>query len=72
MIVEYDASVNAAYIKLADEIPAGGVDYTFPCPPSEIRGAMINLDFDAEGRLIGIEVLDAKAVLPPELLCDRN
>ncbi|MEU8820938.1 DUF2283 domain-containing protein, partial [Actinoplanes sp. NPDC048796] len=26
------------------------------------------LDFDAEGRLLGVEVLDARGKLPPELL----
>ena len=68
MIVEYDPDANAAYVGLADEIVAGGVDFTYPCPPSEIRGAMINLDFDHDGKLVGIEVLDARGVLPVELL----
>jgi uncharacterized protein YuzE len=29
---------------------------------------MINLDFDDEGKLIGVEVLDASKLLPPEAL----
>jgi uncharacterized protein YuzE len=29
---------------------------------------MINLDFDDQGRLIGIEVLDASSKLPKQLL----
>lgn len=29
---------------------------------------MINLDFDGAGRLVGIEVLDASKLLPPEIL----
>jgi uncharacterized protein YuzE len=29
---------------------------------------MINLDFDAAGRIVGLEVLDARAKLAPELL----
>ena len=33
---------------------------------------MINLDFDADGRLIGIEVLDASKFLPLELLVKPN
>lgn len=29
---------------------------------------MINLDFDAEGRVVGIEILDAHSKLPQYLL----
>jgi len=29
---------------------------------------MVNLDVDAEGRLLGIEVLDARRLLPTALL----
>ncbi len=67
MRVTYDADVDAAYIYLAAEIPAGGVARTVPVDPREIDG-MINLDFDAEGRLVGIEVLDASRFLSPQLL----
>jgi uncharacterized protein YuzE len=67
MKLSYDSSVDAAYIQIAEEIGAGGVAMTYPCDPLEVRGE-INLDFDAEGRLIGIEVLDASKKLPPELL----
>lgn len=67
MKLTYDRSVDAAYIQLAREIPAGGVAKTCPCDPLEVGGE-INLDFDAEGRLVGIEILDASKKLPPELL----
>ncbi len=67
MKLSYDRSVDAAYIQLAREIAAGGVAKTYPCDPLEVSG-QINLDFDAEGRLIGIEILDASKKLPPELL----
>jgi uncharacterized protein YuzE len=33
---------------------------------------MINLDFDAEGRLLGIEVLGAASRLPREVLSSLN
>ena len=49
------------------DIPPGGVKHTYPCDPQEVKG-MINLDFDEEGRLLGIEVLDASKKLPPDLL----
>jgi uncharacterized protein YuzE len=64
--VEYDRSADAAYIYLT-EIGAGQVASTYPCDPSQVRG-QINLDFDADGRLLGIEVLDASKFLPADLL----
>lgn len=67
MKVTYDESVDAAYIQLADDIGTGGVAQTYACDPDEI-GGMINLDFDAGGRVIGVEVLDASKLLPPEVL----
>lgn len=67
MRVTYDASVDAAYIQLVDNIGAGGVENTYPCDPREV-GGMINLDLDSAGRLVGIEVLDASKLLPPEVL----
>ena len=69
MRVTYDPDADAAYIQLASEIAAGGVAKTHPCDPSEV-GGMINLDFDSDGRLIGVEVLDASQLLPPEVLLE--
>jgi uncharacterized protein YuzE len=62
-----DRDVDAAYISLVESIGVGGVKKTYSCDPREVNG-MINLDFDAEGRLIGIEVLDASRLLPETLL----
>lgn len=67
MNVEYDSSADAVYIRLADSIDHGGVAWTYPCDPVEVKG-MINLDFDREGRLIGIEIMGAAKKLPPEVL----
>ena len=67
MRVTYDPSVDAAYIYLEERIRPGGVAYTYPCDPLEVRG-QINLDFDDEGRLLGIEVLDASEKLSAALL----
>jgi len=71
MRIDYDAEVDAAYLQLADEIPPGGVHKTVCCDPSEV-GGMVNLDFDSEGRLLGIEVLDASSMLPPGLLAQAS
>ena len=62
----YDAASDAAYIYLA-RIDMGGVADTVPVDPRAVRG-MINLDFDDTGRLVGIEILDASAKLPPAVL----
>jgi uncharacterized protein YuzE len=56
--VKYDAEANAAYIRLSPE----------PVEESEEVADGIVLDFDAAGRLVGLEVLDARAHLPPDLL----
>jgi len=67
MKIRYDASADAAYIYLVDEIKLGGAARTYPCDPTQVNG-MINLDFDIDGRLVGIEVLDASKKLPKEIL----
>jgi uncharacterized protein YuzE len=67
MRVTYDRVADAAYIRLRNEIRPGQVAKQYHCDPVEVRG-MINLDFDSEGRLLGIEILDAKRLLPQELL----
>lgn len=70
MRVTYDPAANAVMIYLI-AIPPGGVAKTYPCDPSEVDG-MINLDFDAEGRLLGIEILDARQKLPSGFLDDAE
>ena len=62
--VTFDRHANAAYIYLRD-IDPGGVAQTVHV--DEAPG-MVNLDFDAKGRLIGIEVLPAARHLPIDLL----
>jgi uncharacterized protein YuzE len=66
MRVTYDAEANAAYIYLK-EIAAGDARYQVGVQHPAPRGQIV-LDFDADGTLIGIEVLDAKEGLPAELL----
>jgi uncharacterized protein YuzE len=70
MRVSYDEEVDAAYIYLR-EIEAGGAAYTYAARP-EIETDMINLDFDRDGRLIGIEILSASRHLPPQLLAEAQ
>ncbi len=64
--VAYDAEADGAYIHFADDVIAGGVR-TIPVDPQAIHG-MVNLDIDADGRIVGLEVLGATKLLPIELL----
>jgi len=58
----YDPSVDAAFIYLT-EIEPGRVDHG-----EEVLGGRLILSFDSERRLVGIEILGAKDILPRELL----
>lgn len=64
MRVELDEEVDAAYIYFQESLH--GPIKTVPV--TGILPWMINLDFDADGRLYGIEVLDARKLLPAEFL----
>ncbi len=67
MRVTLDKSIDAAYIYLKDQIDPGTVKVTYPCDPLEVKGE-INLDFDVDGVLIGVEVQNASKKLPFEVL----
>jgi uncharacterized protein YuzE len=69
MKIEYDKSVDAAYIFLSDM--GTKVKKTYLCNPKEVNG-MINLDFDNDGHLVGIEVMDASKKLPKEIIESAN
>ena len=56
MKIEYDQEANALYITLR-EAPVVGTN--------EVTNAFI-IDLDAEGRPIGIEILDVRQLLNPE------
>ena len=66
MKITYDRSADAAYIYLKEADPED-FGHTYPCDPIAVSG-QINLDFDKNKRLIGIEILDAGKKLPEELL----
>jgi uncharacterized protein YuzE len=63
--VSYDNEVDAAYIYLVREI-SGPVSTR--CLDSDKLEGMINLDFDIDDRLVGIEVIPASKLLPREVL----
>ena len=59
-IVKYQPDDNAAYIRLSE----GRVLDSAEIIPDVV------FDYDAEGRIVGIELLNARAQLSPELLKD--
>jgi uncharacterized protein YuzE len=63
MRVTYDALVDAAYIYLVDTPLPGSAVTTLSLDPREVNGE-VNIDLDFEGRIIGIEVLEASRLLP--------
>jgi uncharacterized protein YuzE len=65
--VTYDQKANAVYVQFADPQVRPKVARMYPCDPVEV-GGMINLDFDGNGHLVGIEVLAASSKLPQYLL----
>ena len=72
MRVTYDPYVDAAYICLR-EIEPGGSARTLPVEDvDDVSKGSFVLDFDKEGRLIGIEVLNASRALPKALLDDAE
>jgi uncharacterized protein YuzE len=69
MKITYDKQADAVYIYIkpgADTTPHW-VAKTYLCDPKEING-MINLDFDDDGKLGGIEIMGASKKLPKEIL----
>ncbi|HEY5280206.1 MAG TPA: DUF2283 domain-containing protein [Pseudolabrys sp.] len=58
--IKYRPEDNAAYIRLSQEKIIESAEVS----PD------IVFDYDAEGRIVGIEVLDAKAHLSPALLTE--
>ena len=62
----HDPEADAAYIYIADPIAPGGVaqsrilDHHTP-------GASVTLDFDADNRLLGIELLGVSRLVPADV-----
>jgi uncharacterized protein YuzE len=65
--ITFDRGVDAAYIYLVPRVEAGAkvTQVWVDDVPGE---ANIILDFDREGRLLGVEVIGASGCLPAEIL----
>jgi uncharacterized protein YuzE len=70
MRVTYDATADAAYVSLVDTIGEGEAATQIHSITTPGDRGEVALDFDADGRLLGIEVLHASAVLPAAVLAD--
>jgi uncharacterized protein YuzE len=66
MRISYDAQVDAAYISLTETALDPGRD-SIPLEVPDGMGAMVIMDWK-DGRIVGLEVLDATALLHPDLL----
>ena len=58
MKIHYDQDVDAAYLHLSDEVPSGVVEIS--------EG--VNLDLTEDGKIVGIEILDASKKFPLQSL----
>lgn len=67
MRLTYDPDADAAFVVLVDEIPPGGAPRSHMCDLEVREGAVILL-LDADGRLLGLELLGASRLLPPAVL----
>lgn len=67
MRITLDKTTDMAYIFLENTIKSSEVKKTYTCDPFEIDGE-INLDFNSNGVLVGIEVSSASKKLPKIIL----
>ena len=66
MKFEYDKEVDAGYIYVADDIDNGEAVKTIQLNDNII------LDFEKNGKLLGIEILDASKVLNKKVLLQSD
>lgn len=67
----YDPEADAAYVYLVPSGPGRRVART-AFSHIELDSAAINVDFDAEGTVLGFEILGASRVLPGQLLSSSD
>jgi uncharacterized protein YuzE len=68
--ITYDPEVDAVYIYLTDEQLLPGRD-SVPVDPPEGVQAFVVLDWK-DGKMLGLEVLDAASLLHPDLLAQAT
>ena len=70
MRVTYDPQADAAFIYLT-QVRHGPVTSSTLIDHDTPGGAVI-AEFDLDGRLVGIEILGARRLLPPEVISDAD
>lgn len=68
MKITYDKEADAAYVQLVDEILDGEASTQLHSIDTPGQKGEVIIDFDAEGRILGLEILGAKDVLREETL----
>ena len=68
MDVSYDPEADAAYISLVGAIDPGEAANQVSFIETPNGESLVTLDFDANGYLLGIEVLFASLALRPEVI----
>ena len=64
MKITYDPEVDAVYIQLVDKVSPGQASEQIHSILTHGGKGEVTLDFDANGKMLGIEILNAKEVLP--------
>jgi len=70
MRVTYDPQADAAYLYFTDESLIPGRD-SVPCDAPEGIQAFVVMDWK-DGKIVGLEVLDASKLLHPDLLAEAG
>lgn len=66
--VTFDPESDMSYIHVADPARSGNAVRQMPVREPDRDSARFVLDFDGEGRLLGVEVFDARSSLPDHVL----
>ena len=69
MLIDHDREANAAYLTLGKQpIKSGEAVYQSDIIASPVNDGQVILDFDEQGRLIGIELLCVDQIVDPEVM----
>ncbi|MCJ1697557.1 DUF2283 domain-containing protein [Rathayibacter caricis] len=68
MRITYDPTADAAYIMITDRIADGSAVQQLDSIATPGGLGEVILDFDADGRLLGVEILNARDVLPSSVI----
>lgn len=67
MKLTYDPEADAAYLQVVENINPGEATHQIQVPERENVPGQFILDFNSDGKLLGLEILFASSVLPPDM-----